>query len=57
MYLFSLNRLLNELFEIFRMFSFGEFKAEDQEKMLQELNRKVEDVYKSCIGDNEAQIR
>jgi hypothetical protein len=39
------------------MFSFGEFKAEDQEKMLQELNRKVEDVYKSCIGDNEAQIR
>lgn len=39
-----------------KMFSFGEFKAEDQEKMLQELNRKVEDVYKSCIGDNEAQI-
>lgn len=51
------HNLLNELFILFRMFSFGEFKAEDQEKMLQELNRKVEDVYKSCIGDNEAQIR
>ncbi|XP_063397753.1 cilia- and flagella-associated protein 100-like [Mytilus trossulus] len=39
-----------------KMFSFGEFKQEDQEKMLLELNRKVEDVYKTCIGDNEAQI-
>ena len=41
----------------FRMFSYGEFKAEDQEKMLANLNRKVEDVYRSCIGDNEANIR
>ena len=41
----------------FRMFSYGEFKAEDQEKMLGNLNRKVEDVYRSCIGDNEANIR
>ena len=42
---------------IFRMFSYGEFKAEDQEKMLASLNRKVEQVYRSCIGDNEANIR
>lgn len=39
-----------------RMFSFGEFKADDQEKMLSLLNKKVEDVYRSCIGDNEANI-
>jgi len=39
------------------MFSYGEFKAEDQQKMLDDLNRKVEDVYRSCIGDNEANIR
>ncbi|KAL5014450.1 hypothetical protein ScPMuIL_008720 [Solemya velum] len=39
-----------------KMFSYGEFKAEDQEKMLSQLNRKVEDVYRSCIGDNEANI-
>ena len=41
----------------FRMFSYGEFKAEDQEKMLAALNKKVELVYRSCIGDNEANIR
>ena len=39
------------------MFSYGEFKAEDQEKMLAALNKKVELVYRSCIGDNEANIR
>lgn len=39
-----------------KMFSYGEFKAEDQEKMLQMLNKKVEDVYRNCIGDNEANI-
>lgn len=39
------------------MFSFGEFKAEDQEAMLDMLNAKVEEVYKNCIGDNEANIR
>lgn len=39
------------------MFSFGEFKADDQEKMLRDLNKKVSDVYRSCIGDNEANIR
>ncbi|XP_067683818.1 cilia- and flagella-associated protein 100-like [Haliotis asinina] len=39
-----------------KMFNYGEFKAEDQEKMLAALNKKVEDVYRSCIGDNEANI-
>ena len=39
------------------MFSYGEFKQEDQEKMLEQLNKKVEEVYRSCIGDNEANIR
>lgn len=39
-----------------KMFSYGEFKAEDQEKMLQMLNKKVEEVYRNCIGDNEANI-
>ena len=39
-----------------KMFSFGEFKAEDQEKMLKELDKKVNDVYRNCIGANEASI-
>ena len=39
-----------------KMFSFGEYKADEQEKMLQQLNKKVEEVYRSCIGDNEANI-
>lgn len=37
-------------------FSYGEFKQEDQDKMLDELNGKVEDVYTNCIGSNEANI-
>ena len=39
-----------------KMFSYGEFQAEDQEKMLAELDKKVEEVYRNCIGDNEANI-
>ncbi|XP_046840054.1 cilia- and flagella-associated protein 100-like isoform X2 [Xenia sp. Carnegie-2017] len=39
-----------------KMFSYGEFKAEDQEKMLKALNKKVEEVYRNTIGDNEANI-
>lgn len=39
-----------------RLFSYGEFKAEDQQKMLDSLNSRVEEVYRSCIGDNEASI-
>ncbi|XP_028414422.1 cilia- and flagella-associated protein 100-like [Dendronephthya gigantea] len=39
-----------------KMFSYGEFKAEDQEQMLKALNKKVEEVYRNTIGDNEANI-
>lgn len=39
------------------MFSYGEFKEEDQAKMLGDLNKNVEAVYRSCIGDNEANIK
>ena len=39
-----------------KMFSYGVFKAEDQEKMLAELDKKVGEVYRNCIGDNEANI-
>nr|CAB3228545.1 coiled-coil domain-containing protein 37 [Phallusia mammillata] len=39
-----------------KMFSYGEFKEEDQEKTLRQLNKKVEEVYRGCIGDNEANI-
>ncbi len=39
-----------------RMFSYGEYKSDDQEQMLNNLNKKVEGVYRSCIGDNEANI-
>ncbi|XP_055999216.1 cilia- and flagella-associated protein 100-like isoform X1 [Ostrea edulis] len=38
------------------LFSYGEFKAEDQQKMLDSLNSRVEEVYRSSIGDNEANI-
>ena len=37
-------------------FSYGEFKQEEQDKMLKELNEKVEEVYTNCIGSNEANI-
>jgi len=39
-----------------KMFSYGQYKGDDQEKMLEVLNEKVEEVYRSCIGDNEANI-
>lgn len=38
------------------MFNYGEFKSEDQENMLKDLKAKVEEVYRSTIGDNEANI-
>lgn len=38
------------------MFSFGEFKQEDQDKMLAVLNKKVAEVYAGCIGQNDANI-
>lgn len=37
-------------------FNYGEFKPEEQDKMLKELNSKVEEVYINCIGSNEANI-
>ena len=37
-------------------FSYGEFEPEEQDKMLQDLNAKVEEVYTNCIGPNEASI-
>ena len=40
----------------YRLFSYGEFKSDDQEKMLESLNLKVKDVYHKCIGENEANI-
>ncbi|CAD5122010.1 DgyrCDS10462 [Dimorphilus gyrociliatus] len=39
-----------------KMFNYGEFKSEDQENMLKDLKAKVEEVYRSTIGDNEANI-
>lgn len=39
-----------------RMYSYGEYKAEDQDRMLTELDGKVATVYASCIGANEANI-
>lgn len=37
-------------------FSYGKFKPEEQDQMLQELRKKVNTVYKNCIGDNEANL-
>lgn len=39
-----------------RLYSYGEYRAEDQDKMLEDLNKKVVEVYASCIGANEANI-
>ena len=39
-----------------RLYSYGEYRAEDQEQMLTLLDKKVSDVYASCIGANEANI-
>ncbi|OCT85800.1 cilia- and flagella-associated protein 100 [Xenopus laevis] len=35
-----------------RVFAFGQYKSEDQEKMLAVLGEKVEEVYRACIGEN-----
>ncbi|MBN3325842.1 CP100 protein, partial [Atractosteus spatula] len=39
-----------------RLFSFGQYKSEDQDDMMETLGRKVEEVYRTCIGDNEANL-
>lgn len=38
------------------MYSYGEYKSEDQDLMLEQLNKKVADVYSKCIEANEASI-
>ena len=40
-----------------RLFSFGEFKAEDQEEMLKQLDKKVAEVYTKLIGTSESTVR
>ena len=40
-----------------RLYSFGEYKAEDQEEMLHSLDKKVAEVYNKCIGGNEATVK
>ncbi len=39
-----------------RMYSYGEYKAEDQDQMVANLDKRVSEVYASCIGANEANI-
>ncbi|KAM5148728.1 cilia- and flagella-associated protein 100 [Mantella aurantiaca] len=39
-----------------RVFAFGQYKSEDQDKMLTSLSSKVEEVYRSCIGENRANL-
>ncbi|XP_051873428.1 cilia- and flagella-associated protein 100 isoform X1 [Pristis pectinata] len=39
-----------------KMFSFSQSTIEDQDKMLEALDQKVMEVYRSCIGDNEANM-
>ncbi|KAM6979689.1 cilia- and flagella-associated protein 100 [Aplochiton taeniatus] len=39
-----------------RLFNFGKYKSDDQEGMLDNLSRKVEQVYRSCVGDSEASL-
>ncbi|XP_012519504.1 PREDICTED: coiled-coil domain-containing protein 38 [Propithecus coquereli] len=36
-----------------RLFSFGEFNSDAQEKLIDSLSRKINQVYKVCIGDAE----
>jgi hypothetical protein len=39
-----------------KLLSYGEYKADDQEQMLVEIDKKVASVYTKCIGPNEANI-
>ena len=41
----------------FRMFSYGEYKAEDQEDMLTALDAKLAEVYSKSIGPSEANLK
>ncbi|KAJ8400648.1 hypothetical protein AAFF_G00394170 [Aldrovandia affinis] len=39
-----------------RLFSYGKYKEEDQDSMLDSLGQKVEEVYRSCVGDSEGNL-
>ncbi|XP_053810104.1 cilia- and flagella-associated protein 100 isoform X2 [Vidua chalybeata] len=39
-----------------QLFSSGEHEADDQDKMLTSLNKKVQEVYFQCTGDNETNL-
>ncbi|XP_028907165.1 cilia- and flagella-associated protein 100 isoform X1 [Ornithorhynchus anatinus] len=39
-----------------RVFSFGEYRAEHQDRMLDSLNKKVAEVYRQCVGENESNL-
>ncbi|XP_078066160.1 cilia- and flagella-associated protein 100 [Mustelus asterias] len=39
-----------------KMFSFSQSTIEDQDKMLESLDQKVGEVYRACIGENEANM-
>ncbi|XP_063063932.1 cilia- and flagella-associated protein 100-like [Engraulis encrasicolus] len=39
-----------------RLFSFGEYKADHQDRMLDTLGKKVEEVYRLCVGETEANL-
>ncbi|CDQ60081.1 unnamed protein product [Oncorhynchus mykiss] len=39
-----------------RLFNFGKYKSADQEFMLDSLGAKVEEVYRSCVGDTESNL-
>ncbi|XP_067088057.1 cilia- and flagella-associated protein 100-like [Osmerus mordax] len=39
-----------------RLFCFGEFRAEDQDVLLERVGRKVEEAYRACMGETEASL-
>ncbi|XP_045079221.1 cilia- and flagella-associated protein 100 isoform X2 [Coregonus clupeaformis] len=39
-----------------RLFNFGKYKSADQDCMLDSLGAKVEEVYRGCVGDKEANL-
>uniref|UniRef100_A0A4W5P237 Cilia and flagella associated protein 100 n=1 Tax=Hucho hucho TaxID=62062 RepID=A0A4W5P237_9TELE len=39
-----------------RLFNFGKYNSDDQEGMFDSLGAKVEEVYRGCVGDSEANL-
>ncbi|KAL2103886.1 hypothetical protein ACEWY4_000754 [Coilia grayii] len=39
-----------------RLFSFGEYRADHQDRMLESLGKKVAEVYQGCVGETEANL-